>query len=179
MTATGSNLVDVGRISSVFGVKGWVKIHSYTEPGDGLFGYAPWWLKTPHGVKPLEIDEYRAHGKGFVAHVRGVDDRDQAALLCGQNIAVERGQMPALPEGDYYWHQLQGLAVISHFEGKPQRLGRVARLMETGANDVLVVAPDAQSIDGRERLVPYVPGQFVQRVDLETGCIEVDWDPAF
>lgn len=179
MAAATSNLVDVGRITSVFGVKGWVKIHSYTEPEDGLFGYAPWWLKTPHGVKPLAIDEFRPHGKGFVAHIEGVDDREQAALLTAQMIAVDRSQLPALAEGDYYWHQLVGLAVVSVYEDRRVHLGRVAKLMETGANDVLVVAADAESIDDRERLVPYVPEQFVLRVDLEAGCIEVDWDPDF
>lgn len=179
MTATRPGLVDVGRISAVFGIKGWVKIHSYTDPGESLFYYAPWWLKTPHGVKPVEFDEFRPHGKGFVAHIKGVDERDQAALFCGQTIAVGWEQLPPLPEGEYYWHQLQGLAVISCYTAPPQRLGRVAKLMETGANDVLVIMPDDESIDDRERLVPYVPEQFVRQVDLDAGIIEVDWDPEF
>ena len=174
-----SNLVDVGRITSVFGVKGWVKIHSDTEPQENIFSYNPWWLKTRHGVKAVEVDECRPHGKGFVAHIKGVDDRDLAEEFCRVNIAVERQQMPELDTGEYYWHQLEGLVVITDFEGQTSRLGVVQRLMETGANDVLVVKGDADSIDLNERLVPYVPGRFVKAIDLDAGQITVDWDPAF
>lgn len=179
MTGTGSNLVDVGRISGVHGVQGWVKIHSYTEPQANLFSYGPWWLKTARGVKPVEIDDSRPHGKGFVAHIKGVDDRDTAAIYSGVGIAVEKSQLPDLGEADYYWYQLEGLRVISRWQGRDVDFGRVARILETGANDVLVIAPDADSIDQTERLVPYVPGQFVLSVDLEAGRIEVEWDPEF
>ncbi len=174
-----SNLVDVGRITTVFGVKGWVKILSATEPADNLFAYSPWWLKTRHGVKQVEVEEYQPHGKGWVAHIKGIDDREQAQALSQVTIAVERDQMPELDSGEYYWHQLQGLAVITEFGGHSQRLGVVQRLLETGANDVLVVQPDADSIDAKERLIPYLPGQFVTEVNLEAGLIRVDWDPEF
>lgn len=179
MTAEASSLVDVGRITAVFGVRGWVKIHSATEPAENLFEYQPWWLKTAHGVKPVEIDAARPHGKGFVAHIKGVDDRDEAAFYAGTTIAVERRQLPELAEGEFYWHQLQGLAVISRFGGADVRLGCVSRMLETGANDVLVVQPDDASVDGKERLVPYVPGQYVLEVNLDAGTIVVDWDPEF
>ncbi len=174
-----SNLVDVGRISTVYGVNGWLKIQSGTEPEESLFGYKPWWLKTKHGVKAVEVLEYKAHGKGWVAHIDGVDDRDQAQTLTSVVIAVERAQMPELDVGEYYWHQLIGLAVITEFEGGSQRLGTVQRLLETGANDVLVVQGDAESLDQSERLIPYVPDVFVRQVDLEHDIIVVEWDPAF
>lgn len=177
--AKSSNLVNVGRITALYGVKGWVKIHSYTEIAEDLFAYHPWWLKTSHGVKQVEVDEARPHGKGFVAHIKGVDDRDQAAQLTGVDIAVERNLLPELDDGEFYWSQLEGLVVVTNYGGASQRLGRVTKLMETGANDVLVVAPDDQSIDQRERLVPYVPGQFILAVDLAAGEIQVDWDPEF
>lgn len=179
MTSGSSNLVDVGRITAVFGIQGWVKIHSSTEPAENLFEYDPWWLKTPHGVKAVEIDAVRPHGKGFVAHIKGVDDRDEAALYTGTTIAVERQQLPELADGEFYWHQLQGLAVISRFAGRDTRLGCVARMLETGANDVLVIQADEHSLDDRERLVPYIPGQYVLDVDLEAGTVFVDWDPDF
>lgn len=179
MSAGSSNLVDVGRISAVFGVKGWVKVQSFTEPAENLFDYAPWWLKTAHGVKTVEIDEAKPHGKGFVAHLKGVDDRDLAASYAGLTIAVERNLLPELEAGEFYWHQLQGLSVISRFESGEYRLGRVARLLETGANDVLVVAADADSVDERERLIPYVPEQYVVDIDLAAGTMIVDWDPEF
>ncbi|MYM62927.1 ribosome maturation factor RimM [Pseudomaricurvus sp. HS19] len=174
-----SNLVDVGRIGTVYGVKGWLKIHSDTEPQENLFSYSPWWLKTRHGVKAVKIDEYRPHGKGWVAHIEGLDDRDEAHALGSVTIAVERAQLPNLEDGEFYWHQLEGLRVISDFEGQGTRLGVVQRILETGANDVLVVKGDADSVDQGERLIPYVPGQFVTKVDLDAGEIHVDWDPAF
>lgn len=179
MTGKSSNLVDVGRITAVFGIQGWVKIHSFTEPQDNLFRYGPWWLKTARGVKPVEIDESRPHGKGYVAHIKGVDDRDQAATYTGVTIAVEKDQLPELEGDDYYWYQLEGLRVVSHWQGQDYDFGRVQRMMETGANDVLVVQPDADSFDQTERLVPYVLGEFVRSVDLSAGRIDVDWDPEF
>lgn len=174
-----SNLITVGRISTVFGVKGWVKVHSETEPRENLFQYSPWWLKTKHGVKTYEVDEYRAHGNGLIAHLKGVDDRDQAEALGRVEIAIDRSQLAALEEGEYYWSQLIGLRVITDFESQERDLGVVTNLMETGANDVLVVQGDASSIDLNRRLVPYIPGQFVTSVDLDQGRLRVDWDPEF
>jgi 16S rRNA processing protein RimM len=174
-----SNLVNVGRITAVFGIKGWVKVHSYTEPQENLFEYHPWFLKTAHGIKQVEVDDARPHGDAFVAHIVGVDDRNLAMEYTAVDIAIERDQLADLDEGEYYWDQLHGLSVYTQFNGGRQRLGVVTKLFETGANDVLVVQGDAQAIDQRERLVPYVPEQFVLSVDLEVGEILVDWDPEF
>lgn len=173
------DLLDMGRLSGVYGINGWLKVMSYTEPQSQLFTYTPWWLKTAQGVRRVEIDANRAQGKGFVVHIQGLDDREQAAQLSGVTVAVERRLLPELEEDDYYWHELQGLRVVSQWQDQSHDLGRVVRLLETGANDVLVIAPDEQSMDDRERLVPYVPGQFVCSVDLAGGCIQVDWDPEF
>ncbi|HEY8941107.1 MAG TPA: ribosome maturation factor RimM [Cellvibrio sp.] len=175
-----SNLVNVGRITAVYGVKGWVKVHSYTDPEENLFEYHPWFLKTKHGVKKIEIDDARPHGDAFVAHIVGIDDRDLAAQYTAADIAVERELLPELDDGEYYWSQLEGLVVFTRFDGgERQRLGVISKLMETGANDVLVVTADAESIDKRERLIPYVPEQFVLSVDLDAGEMLVDWDPEF
>lgn len=174
-----SNLVNVGRITAVYGVKGWVKVHSYTEPQENLFEYRPWFLKTKHGVKQIEIDDARPHGDAFVVHIVGVDDRDLAVGYTAADIAIERDLLPELDDGEYYWSQLEGLVVFTQVDGSRQRLGVISKLMETGANDVLVVTADAQSIDQRERLIPYVPEQFVLAVDLDAGEMLVNWDPEF
>ncbi|MEJ2416981.1 MAG: ribosome maturation factor RimM [Exilibacterium sp.] len=174
-----SSLVDVGRITAVFGINGWVKVQSHTEPPENILNYRPWWLKTPHGVKPIVVDASRRHATGFTVHFEGIDDRDTASGYCQINIAVERNQLPELEVGEFYWHQLQGLQVISEYEGGCYRLGTVRRLLETGANDVLVVQGNSDSVDRRERLIPYVPNQFVKSVDLDTEMILVNWDPAF
>jgi 16S rRNA processing protein RimM len=173
------SLVNVGRVTALFGIKGWVKVHSYTEPQENLFEYHPWYLKTAHGVKKVEIDEVRPHGDAFVAHIVGIDDRDVASLYTAVDIAVESSLLPELGDGEYYWSQLEGLVVYTQFAGLRQRLGVVSKILETGANDVLVVAPDSGSIDQRERLLPYVPEQFVLSVDLVAGEMLVDWDPEF
>jgi len=174
-----SNLLNVGRITSVFGIKGWVKVHSQTEPPENIFDYQPWYLKTSHGVKPIELGEWRAHGKGFVAQVVGIDDRNAAELLCPVDIAVEKDLLVDLEDGEFYWHQLEGLRVISQFSDQSYDLGTVKKILPTGANDVLVVFGDERSIDQRERLIPYVPDQFVTDINIAEGIITVEWDPEF
>ncbi|WP_444921560.1 ribosome maturation factor RimM [Microbulbifer sp. CnH-101-G] len=169
-------LVTVGRVTTVYGVRGWVKVHSYTEPMDNILQFPKWWLRGPKGWEPLEIDAGKRHGKGLIVHVKGLDDRDLAAQLCQRDIAIARDLMPELEQGEYYWHQLEGLRVISRFDGEEHDFGSVVRMMETGANDVLVVRGGT---DKRERLIPYLPDQFIKDIDLEAGVITVDWDPAF
>ncbi len=179
MTTKQSNLINVGRITTVHGVKGWVKIHSDTAPKENILQYQPWWLKTRHGVKAVEIDEGQVHGQGLIAHIKGVDDRDLAREYCQVDIAIERAQFPDLETGEFYWHQLEGLSVTSEYEGQTYKLGSVTRLMETGANDVLVVKGQADSIDQKERLIPYLPDQVIRSVDLESREMTVEWDPEF
>jgi 16S rRNA processing protein RimM len=174
-----SNLIDVGQITGAHGIKGWVKIHSQTEPAENIFFYQPWHLKTRHGVKPIELVHWQPHGKGFVAQVKGVDDRNQAEALCPVGIAVDKALLPELPADEFYWHQLEGCRVISVFEDGQVDLGCVKRMMPTGANDVLVVAGDEQSLDQQERLIPYVPEQYIKDIDIHNSTITVDWDPEF
>lgn len=179
--------VVVGKITAVYGIKGWVKVHSFTDPPDGIFSYRQWRLHSP-SVPPsskgegdcCEVLAFREHGKGFVAQLKGVESREQAALLCQKNIQVSADQIPPLDEGDYYWQQLIGLTVLTAHDSTESRLlGIVTGLLETGANDVLEVAPCADSIDTRIRLIPYVPDIYVKNVDLLAGTLTVDWDPDF
>jgi 16S rRNA processing protein RimM len=160
----------LGRIVGVFGVDGWVKLHSFTEPRENIFRYRPWTLRGPGGERQVTQLQGRAQAKGVIAHLDGVDDRDAAAVLVGTEIWVPRAVLPKARKGEYYWADLEGLAVRT-VEGVD--LGRVSHLFATGANDVLVVRGE------RERLIPFVPGQAVVKVDLDAGLVEVDWDPAF
>ena len=177
--------VVVGKITAVYGIKGWVKVHSFTSPPGGIFNYQQWHLHSPlvspqqkRGVH-CEVVAFREHGKGFVAQLKGVDSREQAALLCQNDIHVSKDQIPALEDGDYYWEQLIGLKVFTQFREGHHLLGIVTGLLETGANDVLEVAPSVGSIDKRNRLIPYVPDIYVKNVDLLAGTLTVDWDPEF
>ncbi len=174
-----SDLLNVGRITSVYGIKGWVKIHSQTEPPENIFTYQPWYLKTKHGVKPVELADWRPHGKGFVAQIVGIDDRNQAEALCPVDIAVEKHMLADLEDGEFYWHQLEGLRVVSEFANQSYDFGVVKRILPTGANDVLVVVGDDKSMDQKERLIPYVPEQFIKNISIENSLIKVDWDPEF
>ena len=175
MSEPGSTLV-VGRITGWYGIKGWVKIHSYTEPAENFLAYSDYRLKRPRGIEPIEFDQGRRHGKGLIAHIAGVDDRTLAESYRGLEVLVPADALPDLEQDDYYWHQLQGLQVWCHEEGdEPVLLGTVDHLIETGANDVLVVKPCKGSIDETERLLPYLFGDVVTGVDLAAGRIDVDW----
>lgn len=174
------DLLVVGKITGCYGVKGWVKIHSYTEPQENFLRFGKWKLQRKGAVEPIEFEDGRAQGKGLVAHIPGVDDRALAESYRGLEVAVQAGSLPDLEEGDYYWSQLQGLQVWcsdQSLEASAERLllGSVDHLIETGANDVLVVKPSEGSIDDRERLIPYLPGDVVTRVDLVEAVIEVNW----
>lgn len=173
--AKATELVTVGRVTAVYGVRGWLKVHSYTEPVDNILQFPQWQLQGRKGWEPLKIDRGKRHGKGLIVHIEGVDDRDLAAGYCQRDIAVPCGEMPQLEEGEFYWHQLQGLRVVSQFDGREHDFGTVVRMMETGANDVLVVRGEG----GRERLIPYLPDEYISNIDLDAGVIMVHWDPAF
>jgi len=164
-------------------VKGWVKIHSYTDPAEKIFQFDHWSLEsntTARAVTEITVDEYRQHGKGFVAHIKDIDDRTATETICQRAITVSANALPELPEGEYYWQQLIGLRVISNYasDTKTVLLGEISSMLETGANDVIVVSPCTGSIDQRERLLPYVD-VYVLQVDLENNQMLVDWDPEF
>ena len=160
----------MGRVSGLFGVRGWVKVYSDTSPREGILGYSPWYLKRDGEWRAYRPQAGRRQGKAVVAQLEGIDDRDLAAVLVGCEIAVRRDQLPVLPAGEHYWSDLQGMRVET-LDGV--ELGRVSHLFETGANDVLVVKGE------RERLIPYLVGQVILEVDPQAGLIRVDWDPEF
>lgn len=166
----------MGKITSVYGVKGWVKVFSYTQPKENLAKYKVWALHRDGVRKQIKVLQCKVHGNGMVAHLEGCNDRDQAKQLAGFLIKVDVSELPDLEENEFYWHQLEGLHVKS-VDG--QLLGRVHQMMETGSNDVVVVRKCAGSIDAKERLIPYLPDQVIVSIDLELGEMVVDWDIEF
>lgn len=174
-TPSAEDLVVLGKITSVHGVRGEVKIYSFTDPIDNLLDYRQWTLKRDGEVRQMELVNGRLQGKVLVAKLKGLDDREVARTFAGFDICVPREQLPDLDDGEFYWYQLVGLKVID-LQG--QLLGRVDHLLETGANDVMVVKPCTGSLDDRERLLPYTE-QCVQQVDLAAGEMRVDWDADF
>lgn len=175
-----AGLVVIGRLTAVYGVKGWLKVFSYTDPLENFLDYRNCQMYRQGAWQPIVIAEGRLHGKGVVARLDGVVDREIAASFVGCDIAVPLTELPQLAPDEFYWRDLEGLQVVADH---PQRgrllLGRVDHLLETGANDVLVVKGDEHSIDQRERLIPYLPGSVVFDIDLVARSMRVDWDPDF
>jgi 16S rRNA processing protein RimM len=168
---TGDRWVLVGRIVGLHGVSGEIKLESYTDPRMQIFRYQPWLLSTSAGANEVSGCRGREQGKGMVANVPGITDRDRAVALVGGEIKVRRSALPEPKPGEYYWTDLEGLEVVN-VEGAA--LGRISHLLATGANDVMVVR------DGeRERLLPFVLDQYVKSVDFDAGRVTVDWDPEF
>jgi 16S rRNA processing protein RimM len=175
VTPSAEDLIVLGKITSVHGVRGEVKIYSFTDPIDNLLDYNPWTLRREGEVKQVELVSGRLQGKVLVAKLKGLDDREVARTFAGFDICVPRALLPDLDDGEFYWHQLEGLKVID-LQG--QLLGRLDHLLETGSNDVMVVKPCPGSLDDRERLLPYTE-QCVQQIDLAAGEMRVDWDADF
>jgi len=166
----------IGQVSGVFGVHGWVKIFSHTEPRDNILQYDPWLLKDKNGFRPVNLIKGRKQGKTIVAQLKGVDDREKAHSLIGTDIAIEPSQLKELNENNFYWRDLQGLKVVG-INGVT--FGTVSQMMATGANDVIVVKLEedlAKAKGEKEMLIPYLMDRVVKKVDLEEGLIEVDWD---
>ena len=180
-----SVFITVGKIGAPYGIRGWVKVQSFTEPVENLLDYDPWYLESrstdskgsvprtsPESVTWIEAPllEAKIHAKGIIARFEGCDDRDAALKMGKQDIAIRRDQLPEPEKGEYYWIDLEGLEVKTL---ENVSLGTVDHIEATGANDVLVVTGE------RERLIPYVMDHIVHEVNIEAGFIRVDWDPDF
>lgn len=166
-----NELISVGEISGVFGVKGWVKVFSLTDPRENIVSYSPWILKKGSEVKRVNLVSGKRQGKTVVALIEGIADRNDAELHCGWEILINKNQLPETEEGVYYWADLVGLVVETD---QGISLGKVDYLLETGANDVLVVKDDE-----RERLIPFISEQVIKTIDLNDKKMIVDWDPEF
>ena len=166
-------MIAIGRVSTVYGIKGWVKIFSHTSPMENIFSYQPWVLVNEAGtVLDLKVASWKKHGKGLVAQFEGYADRNQAMQLNGIEIRVDESAIPPAADNEIYWRDLIGMAVINQ---QGERLGLIKTLLETGANDVLVVKGCKDSIDRKERLIPWVPEQYVDSIDTQTKQVTVDW----
>ncbi|WP_412842134.1 ribosome maturation factor RimM [Cognaticolwellia aestuarii] len=169
--------VTLGKVGAVYGIKGWLKIHSFTDDQEAILDYFPWSLKLGNKIQSVEITDWRKHNNGIVVKVAGIDDRDIAQKLVGSEIFVSEDALSDLPEGEFYWRDLIGMTVVTD---KGYDLGQVSDIMETGANDVLVVKANLKDGFGKkERLIPYLMDQVILSVSTENKQICVDWDPGF
>ena len=181
---TDSNYLVIGKITTAFGIKGWVKIVSFTENPIDIFSYSPWFLKQKGNFEEVDVQLWKQQSKGLVVKFPNCNDRDKAFSLRQIEIAVKVEQIKTLEDGDFYWRDLVGCRVIN---ADNENLGVVKKLMETGANDVLVVNIDNDAVSLKsskgellkERLIPYVPEVVVTNVDINLKLINVDWPSDF
>jgi len=171
------NQIILGKVGAVYGIKGWLKIHSFTGELDAILDYFPWSLKLGNKTQTVEVTDWRKHNKGLIVKVGNIDDRDDAQALVGSEILTSEASLPDLPQGDFYWRDLIGMSVVTT---KGYDLGVVSDMMETGANDVLVVKANLNDgFSKKERLIPYLFEEVVESVSIENKQICVDWDPGF
>jgi 16S rRNA processing protein RimM len=161
-----TDIVIVGRVSGVFGTRGWIKIWSHTRPPENILHFEEWLLGAPGEWRETKLVTGREHGSTFIAQIEGLNDREVAAGLVGKSIAVRRDQLPRIAEDEYYWIELIGMRVVNR-DGI--ELGTVRRCHETGSADVLEV------VGSREHLIPFVRGVYIDAVDRAARSIRVDW----
>ena len=169
MSQHDDDLICVGHILGSQGVKGWVRVFSNTSPRENIVSYSPWFIEQGN-VQQATAVQGRRQGKNVLARLEGVEDRTQADELTGCRIFIDPQLLPRLEAGEYYWSDLVGLAVET-VQGEP--LGVIASMMETGADDVMVLSGE------RERLIPFVIDQIVTEVDLDKQRLVVDWSPEY
>lgn len=153
----------MGQVVAPFGIKGWLRLKVFTESPDSLTGYPTWWLQQGNTWRGFSVTETQIGDKGLRAKLAEVDDRTAAEALRGCEVAIDKAEMPAAEEGEFYWSELIGLEVKNV---QDERLGEIATLMESGGGDLLVVSGE------RERLIPT---RVITEVDTKSGCVTVDW----
>ena len=169
MVGQESALVPLGRIGGAYGVQGWVKVYSSTDPRENILRYSPWQICVDNEWLRAAVTEGKPQGRGIVAKLDICETRAEALAFQNCDIAVNRAQLPRPARGEYYWVDLIGLEVITQ-DGVT--MGHVEQLIETGSNDVLVIKGD------KERLIPFIQEQVVLAVDFSNRQICVDWDPS-
>lgn len=169
------NHVRVGELRKPYGIQGWLWLWSFLENRDDIFALSPWVMRTATGAQTVTPVQWRTQGTGLVVQLDCAPDRNAAERLLGVGIWVPQSSLPELPEDEYYWSQLVGLAVVN---AQDERLGVVAELFDTGAHPIVRVSPDANSIDQTERLIPWHT-QTVMTVALEENTLRLDWPADF
>jgi 16S rRNA processing protein RimM len=171
-----SDVTIIGKVTTAFGIKGWVKVYSFTDPMKGILNYKNWLLKVKGQWQPYKVKEGKPQGKGIVAKFEGINDRDLALALGQVEIAVRTSDLPQLAQDEFYWSQLIGLNVVNKND---ELLGKIDSLFNSGApHDVMSVKGCEGSLDQQERLIPYVD-QVVGEVDLDAGVMQVGWEADF
>lgn len=163
--------VVIGKIGATYGLKGWLKVHSFTDPMANILNYAHWWLHTESGEwQQCALINGKPHGKALIAHLEGFDAPEVSRLLTNATIAIPRSHLPPIPDGEFYWFDLLGLEVRTS-EG--HILGKVQDFITATGNDILVVRNENKE----EYLIPFVMKEVIKEVNLDEQTLIIDWDP--
>ncbi|KTD05885.1 16S rRNA-processing protein RimM [Legionella gratiana] len=164
------NWIIIARFGRPHGVKGFITVHSFTEPRDNVLKYTNWHAFIDNKWRPIKLVRAEVQSKSIIIQIEGYLERELVAHLTNIEIAVHQDQLEQLKPGEYYWHQLIGMNVINQ---QGESFGKVTEIIPTGANDVLVVEGD------KRHLIPYLPGQFILDINLNQQLITVNWDVDF
>lgn len=176
-TAIPMNPLVLGKMGSAYGIRGWLKMYSSTEKIESILNYQPWFIKGASDWQQISLENWKRHNRSLIIKISSIKDRETAKLLTNCKIFVDASQLSNLKHGEYYWENLIGCQVVNICA---YQLGEVIGLMETGSNDVLVVKANLKDAFGiQERLIPFLNGRVIKKVDLATHIIEVDWKPSF
>ena len=173
MAAAADRMVILGHLGAPWGIKGWIKVDSFTDPPAAILNYPVWQVaRADGGWEPVRVVAGRQQGTGrlVVAGLEGVASPEDARRFVGRDVAVPRTELPEPKAGEYYWEDLLGCRVAT-LEGV--ELGGISHFLEYPAGPVMVVRDGA-----RERWIPLVP-RHLKKVDLGERCVTVDWDPEF
>jgi 16S rRNA processing protein RimM len=167
----------LGTIGSAYGIRGWLKVFSSTENAESIFDYQPWLIQQLAQWQFIELEDWKHHSQDLIIKVKGIDDRDAASSLTHCEIIVDSEQLPSLEGDNYYWKDLMGCQVVTP---SGYELGKVIDMIETGSNDVMVVKANLKDTFGiKKRLVPFLHGKVIKKIDLTARVIKADWNPGF
>ena len=158
--------VILGKIVGHFGVRGWLKIFSYTNPREQITKYQEIKIDNDNLKSDFKLEDWKIHGKQILLKIKKFDNRNDVEIFIDNQLIIDRKNLPELTEGQYYWNDLEGMEV-QEIDGK--KIGKVSHMIETGSNDVMVM-------ENNKDLIPFIFGEVVKKVDLEKNLIEVDWN---
>ncbi|WWP00210.1 MAG: ribosome maturation factor RimM [Candidatus Dasytiphilus stammeri] len=166
------NPLSLGKIGSAYGVRGWIKLISFTQNKKNIFFYQPWFINQHHSNQWIKIELEKWYDKppGFIIKIKGINDRETAKKYNNSDIIIESSQLPILEEGEYYWKDIIGCMVIT-VDG--DQLGKVVRLLSTISHDILVVKVDRYKI--KEILIPFIENKVISQINLKRKLISISW----
>lgn len=170
------NFLLVGKIGKVYGIRGWLKIFSYTEKKENIFNYQPWFIINKI-KKKIILEDWKKINDNLVIKIKNIDDRQISMFFTNHKIYVNKFDLPNLSKNEFYWKDILGCKIIN-ING--YEMGIVTNLIQTKFNDVLIVKSNLKDFFKiKEILIPFIRNKVIKKVFLKKKIIKVDWDPNF